>query len=75
MEEKLANSVVGYLMIPLCLLGLLLAAKALDGEMELFGFGLATFSGLFGFSVLKGSYDAADAARAKASSRVEAGHE
>jgi hypothetical protein len=73
MKERLANSVVGYLMIPLCLLGLLLASRAVDAEMELFGFSLAAFSFLFGFSVIKGSYDREDAVRAKV--QQEDGHE
>jgi cytochrome c oxidase cbb3-type subunit 1 len=60
MKEKIANSVVGYLMIPLCLLGLLLAARGVDNEMVLFGWSLTAFSFIFGFSVLKDTFDSAE---------------
>jgi hypothetical protein len=64
MDNETANSVVGILMIPLGLLGLLLASRALDSEMYLFGLSLTAFAALFGFGVIKRRYDRAEARRA-----------
>ena len=72
MDNQTANSIVGFMMVPLGLLGLLLAARAVDVELEIFGFGLVVFAFLFGFSTIKRVYDHRDAARAAA--RKEAGH-
>ena len=71
MDNQTANAIMGFMMIPLGLLGLLLAARAVDVEMEIFGFGLVIFAFLFGFSTIKRVYDHKDAARA---ARREAGH-
>ena len=60
------------MMVPLGLLGLLLAARAVDVEIEIFGYGLVIFAFLFGFSTIKRVYDYRDAARAIA--HKEAGH-
>ncbi len=66
MDNQTANSIVGFLMVPLGLLGLLLAARAVDVEMEIFGYGLIVFAFLFGFSTIKRVYDHKDAVRATA---------
>lgn len=58
--EAMADALVGILMVPLGLLGLVLASGAVDGEMYLFGLSLAAFCAAFGFGVLKRHYDAAD---------------
>jgi hypothetical protein len=44
---------------------LLLASRAMDGEMYLFGMGLAAFASVFGFGLLKAHFDQADAARSR----------
>ena len=72
MDNQTANSIVGFMMVPLGLLGLLLAARAVDVEIEIFGYGLVIFAFLFGFSTIKRVYDYRDAARAIA--HKEAGH-
>ncbi len=55
-----ADAIVGVTMVPLGLLGLLMASRALDLEMSVFGYSLAFFAASFGFGVLKGFYDRAD---------------
>jgi hypothetical protein len=69
MDDDIADAIVGWCMVPLCLLGLLIAARAHDSEMYLFGFSLAGFTALFGFGLIKRHYDQKDQARA----RVKAG--
>ncbi len=61
MKTETADVVVGIMMIPLALLALLLASRAVDAEMELFGWSLLAFSCAFGFGVLKRHFDTADA--------------
>ncbi len=61
MKTETADVVVGIMMIPLALLALLLASRAVDAEMELFGWSLLVFSCAFGFGVIKRHFDAADA--------------
>ncbi len=60
MDDDTADAAVGVAMVPLCLLGLLLAARAHDNEIYLFGFSLAAFTALFGFSLIKRHYDMKD---------------
>jgi hypothetical protein len=62
MNEGIANAVVGVAMVPLCLLGLLMAARAHDNSIYLFGASLAAFTALFGFGLIKRHYDDKDAA-------------
>jgi hypothetical protein len=63
MDEEMADTIVGLAMVPLALLGLLLASGAMDAEMSVFGGSLAAFASIFGFSVLKAHFDRADAER------------
>ena len=65
MENQTANHIMGYMMIPMGLLGLLLASRAVDIEMEVFGWGLVVFATLFGFGVIKRHFDDQEAARVK----------
>ncbi len=65
MKTETANTVVGICMIPLGLLGLLIASRALDAEMSVFGYGLILFAALFGFSLIKDHYDRLEAAPAR----------
>lgn len=65
MKQDSADLVVAVMMVPMGLLGLLMAARAVDTEFYLFGLALTAFAVLFGFSRIKGHYDAADAARAQ----------
>jgi hypothetical protein len=66
MKGEGADIVVGMMMVPLGLLGLLLAARALDLEIEVFGWSLSAFAMLFGFGVLKRQCDRTDTERALA---------
>jgi hypothetical protein len=66
MKHEPADLIVGVMMVPMGLLGLLLAARAMDAEMYLFGLSLTAFAALFGFGLIKGHYDKADAAHAAA---------
>ncbi len=80
MKTETADVVVGIMMIPLALLALLLASRAVDAEMELFGWSLLLFSCTFGFGVLKRHFDQADAkapaelAPARATARRSSSH-
>ena len=65
MKHEAADLVVGVMMVPMGLLGLLIAARAVDTEFYIFGLALTAFAVLFGFSQIKGHYDAADAATAQ----------
>lgn len=62
MKQEAADLVVGVMMVPMGLLGLLMAARAVDTEFYVFGLSLTAFAVLFGFSLIKRYYDAADAA-------------
>ena len=66
MKQEAADLVVGVMMVPLGLLGLLMAARAVDTEYYIFGLSLVVFAALFGFSLIKRHYDAVDAAMAQA---------
>ena len=66
MKQEAADLVVGVMMVPMGLLGLLMAARAVDTEFYIFGLSLVAFAALFGFSLIKRHYDAADAAIALA---------
>lgn len=62
MKQETADLVVGVMMVPMGLLGLLMAARAVDTEFYVFGLSLTVFAALFGFSLIKRYYDTADAA-------------
>jgi cyanate permease len=62
MKQEAADTVVGVMMIPMGLLGLLIAARAVDTEFYIFGLSLTVFAALFGFSLIKRHYDLIDAA-------------
>lgn len=68
MKNETADVVVGVCMIPLGLLGLLIASRALDIEMSVFGYGLLIFASLFGFSLIKQHYDRLEALAAQGAS-------
>ena len=55
--------IVGLMMSALGGLGLLLAARAWDIEMYIFGLALAIWAVLFDFGILRRHYDRRDAAR------------
>jgi len=59
----MSDVVVGVLVTVLGLIGLFMAAGALDDEIYIFGLSLAGFAALFVFGLVKGHYDRADAAR------------
>jgi hypothetical protein len=63
MGEEASAVIVGVLVTVLGLLGLVLAAGALDIEMSVFGYGLTGFAVLFIFHLIKRHYDRAEAAR------------
>lgn len=60
MKREAGDVVVGGLMVPMGLLGLLIAARAVDTEMSVFGVSLTVFAALFGFGLIKRHYDIAD---------------
>ena len=64
--EEVSDVVVGMLMLVLGLIGLKLAAGALDGEIYLFGLSLAGFAVLFEFGLIRRYFDRKDAARVRA---------
>jgi hypothetical protein len=66
MKQEAADTVVGVMMVPLGLLGMLIAARAVDTEFYIFGLSLTAFAALFGFGLIKRHYDNADAAIAEA---------
>lgn len=63
MDVNASDLVVGMMMTLFGLLGLLLASRALDGEMYVFGLSLAAFSLLFIAGLMRRHFDRADAAR------------
>lgn len=71
MDFETGDVVVGLMVAALGLLGLLLAARAWDNEMYLFGLVLAGFAVVFDFGILRRHYDRSDAARAAAQARAE----
>lgn len=63
MNVNASDLVVGVMMNLFGLLGLLLAARALDGEMYVFGLSLAGFSWLFVFGLIRRHFDSTEAMR------------
>ena len=59
----MSDVVVGVLVAVLGLIGLFMAAGALDDEIYIFGLGLGGFAALFVFGLVKAHYDRLDAAR------------
>ena len=59
----MSSVVVGVLMAVLGLVGLFMAAGALDDEIYIFGLSLAGFAAVFLIGLVKAHYDALDAAR------------
>ncbi len=62
--EDLSSLVVGALVTLLGLVGLVMAAHALDDEILLFGLTLAAFAVFFDIGLIRRYYDRADHARA-----------
>jgi hypothetical protein len=62
MDVGASDLVVGVMMNLFGLVGLLLAARALDSEMYVFGLSLAAFSYLFILGLIRRHFDAAEAA-------------
>ncbi|MCA7120702.1 MAG: hypothetical protein LGL72_15210 [Acidibrevibacterium sp.] len=63
-EESISSLVIGVLMVVFGLIGLTLAAGALDIEMAIFGWSLAGFSVVFLFGLIRRHFDDKSAARA-----------
>ena len=59
----MSSVVVGVLMAVLGLVGLFMAAGALDDEIYIFGLSLAGFAAVFLIGLVKAHFDALDAAR------------
>ena len=49
--------IVGAMMAMFGLLGLLMAARALDSEIYVFGLGLALFAAIFDFGLIRAHFD------------------
>jgi len=73
MPVTISDRIVGGLMAVLGLLGLFLAAGAVDEAMYVFGLSLAAFAYIFIFGQVRRHCDAADAVRHEVG-RHEAGH-
>jgi hypothetical protein len=67
----LSSWLVGALAAALGLLGLVLASRAHDGAVELFGMVLFLFSVLFAFGLIRRAYDAREQAEAEAQSQAD----
>lgn len=63
--DNLGKWIIGGVMGVLALLGLYLAAHAVDQVFYWFGLGLALFALLFAFGLMKRAFDEADAKRAE----------
>ena len=61
MNGTVSDLLVGLLVAVLGLVGLFLAAGALDDEIFIFGLGLAAFAVLFDLGLVKAHYDRRDA--------------
>jgi uncharacterized protein (DUF2235 family) len=59
----MSSVVVGVLMAVLGLVGLFMAAGALDDEIYIFGLSLTGFAAVFLIGLVKAHYDALDVAR------------
>jgi hypothetical protein len=66
MNVPASDLVVGALMNVFGLTGLVLASRALDNEMYVFGLALAGFAYVFILGQIRRHFDAADAAQAEA---------
>ncbi len=66
MQSEVGDWIVGPFVAILGLIGLVLFGKANDGEMVIFGLGLAAFAVLFVFSLIKRHYDSSEKAKAAA---------
>ena len=62
---------VGGLSAALGLLGLVLASRAHDGAVELFGMVLFLYSVLFAFGLIRRAYDAREQAEAEAAAQTQ----
>ena len=72
MDDEPGDLIVGGMMGVFGLIGLLLASRAVDDEMYVFGLSLAGFAALFLFGLVRRYYDRQDAARAAARVTVDA---
>jgi hypothetical protein len=63
MKSSLVDTLVGFFVGILGLVGLFLAAGAVDFQAYLFGLSLFVMSILFNFFLIKGHFDRADALR------------
>ncbi len=66
MSEAVSEVAVGLLMAVLGLVGLVLAAGAIDDEIYIFGLGLAAFAVLFDLGLVRAHFDRRDAAKGRA---------
>lgn len=63
MSGSVSDFAVGILVAVLGLVGLFLAAGAVDDEIFIFGLGLAAFAVVFDLGIVKAHFDRRDAAR------------
>jgi hypothetical protein len=70
MDLESSDIGVGAIMVALAVVGLVLGARAVDIEMEIFGFSLATFAVVFVFNQIRRHHDDADAARGEGGDHV-----
>jgi len=61
--EEPSDVIIGVLMAVFGIVGLVLAAGAMDDEMYVFGFSLFAFAVAFIFGLIRRHYDRAEAAR------------
>jgi hypothetical protein len=66
MKSTLSDLLVGLLVAVLGLVGLVLAAGALDDEIYIFGLALIGFAVVFDFGLLKAYFDRRDAEKVRA---------
>lgn len=70
MDVQASDLVVGALMNVFGLIGLVLASRALDNEMYVFGLALAAFSYVFILGQIRRHFDAAGAVQVDEADRV-----
>jgi len=70
MEIETSDMVVGTMMVALGLLGLVMASRAIDEEIFIFGLSLAGFAVVFVMGQIRRHFDRADAARARSREHV-----
>ena len=68
--DMIGDIAVGALVLVLGIIGLILAAGALDNGIFVFGLALAGLTVLFEFGLIRRHYDRMDAARRQGSPRV-----